>query len=122
LISPTTRRDRRRLSGLARCKRIHGDGPSRRPRERVTVSHGGGTVAASRHSSKKETTMAVARVTKITASSKKGWEDAANQGLKRAAATVRGITGLEVVSQKAKVEGGKIVEYRLTMELTFLLE
>ncbi len=66
--------------------------------------------------------MAVARVTKITASSKKGWEDAANQGLKRAAATVRGITGLEVVSQKAKVEGGKITEYRLTMELTFLLE
>ncbi len=66
--------------------------------------------------------MAVARVTKITASSKKGWDDAANLGLKRAAATVRGITGLEVVSQKAKVEGGKIVEYRLTMELTFLLE
>jgi hypothetical protein len=66
--------------------------------------------------------MAVARVTKITASSKKGWEDAANQGLKRAAATVRGITGLEVVSQKAKVDHGKIVEYRVTMEVTFVLE
>jgi dodecin len=66
--------------------------------------------------------MAVARVTKITASSNKGWEDAANEGLKRAAETVRGITGLEVISQKAKVEGGKIVEYRLTMEVTFILE
>ncbi len=66
--------------------------------------------------------MAVARVTKITSSSKKGWEDAANQGLERAASTVRGITGLEVVSQKAKVEGGKIVEYRITMEVTFVLE
>jgi flavin-binding protein dodecin len=66
--------------------------------------------------------MAVARVTKITASSKKGFEEAINQGLKRAAATVRGITGLEVVSQKAKVEDGKIVEYRVTMELTFILE
>jgi flavin-binding protein dodecin len=66
--------------------------------------------------------MAVARVTKITASSKKGWEDAANQGLKRAASTVRGITGLEVVSQKAKVDHGKIVEYRVTMEVTFVLE
>jgi flavin-binding protein dodecin len=66
--------------------------------------------------------MAVARVTKITSSSKKGWEDAAQQGLKRAAATVRGITGFEVVSQKAKVESGKIVEYRLTMEVTFVLE
>jgi len=66
--------------------------------------------------------MAVARVTKITASSKKGWENAAEQGLKRAAATLRGITGFQVVSQKAKVEGGKIVEYRLTMEVTFILE
>jgi flavin-binding protein dodecin len=66
--------------------------------------------------------MAVARVTKITSSSKKGWEDAAQQGLKRAAATVRGITGFEVVSQKAKVESGKIVEYRLSMEVTFILE
>jgi dodecin len=66
--------------------------------------------------------MAVARVTKIVASSKKGWENAAEQGLKRAAATVRGITGFEVVSQKAKVENGKIVEYRVTMEVTFILE
>ena len=66
--------------------------------------------------------MAVARVTKITASSKKGFDDAVKTGLKRAAATVRGITGLEVVSQKAKVENGKLVEYRVTMELTFILE
>ncbi|MEO6576508.1 MAG: dodecin family protein [Polyangiaceae bacterium] len=66
--------------------------------------------------------MSVARVTKITASSKKGWEDAANQGLTRAAATVRGITGLEVVSQKAKVVDGKISEYRITMDVTFILE
>ena len=66
--------------------------------------------------------MAVARVTKITASSKKGWEEAANQGLKRAAATIRGITGFEVVKQTAKVEDGKISEYRVTMELTFVLE
>jgi flavin-binding protein dodecin len=66
--------------------------------------------------------MAVARVTKITASSKKGFDDATTQGLKRAAATVRGITGLQIVGQKAKVENGKISEYRVTMELTFVLE
>jgi len=66
--------------------------------------------------------MAVARVTKITASSKRGFDDAVNQGLKRAAKTLRGITGLEVVETKAKVERGKITEYRATMELTFLLE
>lgn len=66
--------------------------------------------------------MAVARVSKITASSKKGWEDAAKQGIKRAAETIRGITGFEVISQKAKIDKGKILEYRLTMEVTFVLE
>ncbi|HUI16953.1 MAG TPA: dodecin family protein [Alphaproteobacteria bacterium] len=66
--------------------------------------------------------MAVARVTKITAASKRSFDDAVNQGLKRAAKTLRGITGLEVVEMKAKVERGKITEYRSTMELTFLLE
>ena len=66
--------------------------------------------------------MAVARVTKITASSTESFQDAILEGLKRASKTLRGITGLEVVSQKAKVEGGKIMEYRATMEITFLLE
>ena len=66
--------------------------------------------------------MAVARVTKITASSKKSFEDAISQGLERAAKTVRGISGLEIKSQKAKVDGGKIAEYRVTMEMTFILE
>lgn len=66
--------------------------------------------------------MAVARVTKITASSANSFQDAIKSGLARAAKTVRGITGLEVISEKAKVEKGKIVEYRVTMELTFILE
>jgi hypothetical protein len=66
--------------------------------------------------------MAVARVTKITAASTKGWQDAVEQGLKRAAKTVRGITGLHVLEQKAHIEKGRITEYRVTMEITFILE
>jgi flavin-binding protein dodecin len=66
--------------------------------------------------------MAVARVTKITASSTTGFQDAVNEGLSRAASTLRGITGLEVVSMKAKVENGKIAEYRVTLEVTFVLD
>jgi flavin-binding protein dodecin len=66
--------------------------------------------------------MAVARVTKITAASAKSWQDAVDQGLKRAARTLRGITGLHVVEQKAHVDRGKITEYRVTMEITFILE
>ena len=66
--------------------------------------------------------MAVARVTKLTASSPIGFQNAIEDGLTRASNTLRGITGLEVLSQKAKVEDGKIVEYRATMEVTFVLE
>lgn len=66
--------------------------------------------------------MAVARVTKITASSTKGFEAAVTAGLKRASKTVRGITGLHIVDQKASVKNGKVDEYRVTMELTFVLE
>ena len=66
--------------------------------------------------------MAVARVTKVTASSSKSFQDAVDEGLSRASSTLRGITGLEVVSQKAKVEAGKITEYRSTIEVTFVLD
>jgi hypothetical protein len=66
--------------------------------------------------------MAVARVTRVTASSPKGFEDAIQKGLDRANKTLRGITGLKVVEQKAKVENGKITEYRTTLDITFILE
>lgn len=66
--------------------------------------------------------MTVARVTEITASSKKSVEDAINAGLKRASQTLRGITGLEVINVKAKVSRGKVAEYRVKMKLTFILE
>ena len=66
--------------------------------------------------------MAVARVTKITAASPNSFQDAVDEGLRRAASTLRGITGLEVIEQKAKVEDGKITEYRVTLEVIFILE
>ncbi len=52
--------------------------------------------------------MAVARVSKITASSKKSFQEAAEEGLKRATKTLRGVTGFEVSALKGKVEKGKI--------------
>ena len=66
--------------------------------------------------------MAVARVTKITSSSSKSFQDAIDSGLTRAAETLRGITGLIVMDQKAKVVSGKITEYRTTIEITFVLD
>ena len=40
----------------------------------------------------------------------------------RANKTLRGITGLHVIEEKASVKNGKIDEYRVTMEITFILE
>ena len=66
--------------------------------------------------------MTVARVTKITASSEKSFQGAVEEALSRASQTLRGISGLEVISQKAKVVDGKIAEYRVTSEVTFIIE
>jgi flavin-binding protein dodecin len=66
--------------------------------------------------------MAVARVTEIRASSPDGFQEAVLEGLKRATKTLRGITGLEVLDKRVKVENGKIVEYRVDMKLIFVLE
>ncbi len=66
--------------------------------------------------------MSVARTTEITASSRKGVEEAVKEGLKRASRTLKGITGLEVDAIKARVEKGKIVEYRVSLKITFQIE
>ncbi len=66
--------------------------------------------------------MAVASVSRITAASSQGFDEAVKEGVKRASKTLRGITGVHVVEQKAKVNKGKIDEFRVTMEVTFLLE
>ncbi len=64
----------------------------------------------------------VARVTHIIASSPKGFEDAIQVGFKRAIKTLRGITGLRVKELEVVVDGDKIAEYRVELEVVFLLE
>jgi dodecin len=66
--------------------------------------------------------MSVASVSKVTAASSSGFDDAVRNGLERASRTLRGITGLHVVEQKASVHNGRISEYRVTMEVTFVLD
>ena len=66
--------------------------------------------------------MAVASVSKVTAASSESFDAAVREGLARASKTLRGITGLHVVEQKASVADGRIAEYRVTMEVTFILD
>jgi flavin-binding protein dodecin len=64
----------------------------------------------------------VARVTEIIAASPKSFEDAIQVGFSRAAKTLRGITGMRIMEQRVAVEDAKVVEYRVRMEVIFVLE
>jgi len=66
--------------------------------------------------------MAISSVTEVIGASPKGWQDACEKALSRASQTLRNIVGFEVVSEKAKVENGKIKEYRVQLKITFILE
>jgi dodecin len=65
--------------------------------------------------------MSIAKVTEITASSKKGFDDAVRIGVERASKTLDNIEGAWVNDQKVIVNDGKIEEYRVNMKLTFVL-
>ncbi len=64
----------------------------------------------------------VARVTEIIAGSPKSFDDALKVGFARATKTLRGITGMRVAEFRVAVENGKIVEYRVRLEVIFILE
>ena len=65
--------------------------------------------------------MSVARVTEITSSSKKSFDDAVKVGVERACKTLDNVTGAWVQDQTVKVKKGKITEYRVNMKVTFIL-
>ncbi len=64
----------------------------------------------------------VAKIIEITASSKKSFEDAISSGIARAGETVKGIKGAWVSEQKVVVDKDKVVEWRVTMKVSFVLE
>ena len=66
--------------------------------------------------------MAVAKVTEISATSTKSFEDAIQQGLTRAARTLRNIRGAWIKEQHVRCDQGRITEYQVNMMVTFGLD
>jgi len=66
--------------------------------------------------------MSVAKISEISATSAKSFEDAIQQGLTRASRTLRNIRGAWVKEQHVRVDGGKVTEYQVNMMVTFVLE
>ena len=68
------------------------------------------------------TTTRVARVSEVICASTTGFEDAIKLGFDRAKKTLRGITGLRVVEQSVSIKDEEIQEYRVRMEVIFVLD
>ena len=66
--------------------------------------------------------MTVARVTEITASSHKSFEDAVRKGVERASKTLKNVTSAWVKDQDVGVTDGKVTDYRVKLKITFVLE
>jgi flavin-binding protein dodecin len=70
----------------------------------------------------KEETMAIARVTEISATSSKSFEDAIKQGVDRANQTLRNVRSAWIKEQQVRIENGVIAEYQVNMLVTFVLD
>jgi flavin-binding protein dodecin len=66
--------------------------------------------------------MSVAKVSEISATSTKSFEDAINQGLARADKTLRNIRSAWIKEQQVRVDAGKITEYQVNMLVTFVID
>ena len=66
--------------------------------------------------------MSVAKISEITASSSKSFEDAVRKGIRKMSETVDHIESAWVKEQKVVVEDGDVAAYRVTMKVTFIVK
>ena len=59
------------------------------------------------------------KIIEVIGVSDEGFEDAVSQAVAKAAESIRGITGIEVVKLAARVDDGSVSQYRATVKLAF---
>jgi flavin-binding protein dodecin len=91
-----------------------GTRPSR-PAGRVAARRARATVTT-------EAIMSIARITEISSTSTKGFEDAIQQGVQRASQTLRNVRSAWVKEQQVRVENGGITEFQVNLMVTFVLD
>jgi flavin-binding protein dodecin len=64
----------------------------------------------------------VAKVTELSATSDKGFEDAIKLGLERASTTLRHISSAWIKEQRVEVVKGRISSYQVNLLITFVLD
>jgi len=66
--------------------------------------------------------MSVARTTEISSTSTKSFEDAIDQGIARAAKTLRNLKSAWVKEQEVVIDNDRIAEYKVHLLITFVLD
>lgn len=66
--------------------------------------------------------MSVARITEISSTSTKSFEDAIQKGIARATKTIRNVRSAWVKEQQIKIEKDSINEYQVNLMITFVLD
>jgi flavin-binding protein dodecin len=61
----------------------------------------------------------VYKIIELVGSSKKGWEEAVQNAIKKSSESLRDLRICEVVKLDTKIEDGKIVAYRARVQLSF---
>src|SRR4051812_42998846 len=63
--------------------------------------------------------MSVAKVTELSATSSKSFEDAIQQGIDRATKTLRNVKSAWVKEMRVSIENDKVSEYQVNLQVTF---
>jgi dodecin len=66
--------------------------------------------------------MSVAKVSEISATSTKSFEDAIIEGIARANKTLRNVRSAWIKEQQVRVSKGSITEYQVNMMITFVID
>lgn len=66
--------------------------------------------------------MNVEKHLKVTGTSEISWKDAIVQTVSEASKTIDYITGITILEQKARINGKKITEYLVDLDLTFVID
>jgi len=66
--------------------------------------------------------MSVAKITEISSSSSKSYEDAIESGIVRANKTLNGIKSAWIKDHQVSIKDGKVTEHRVVLKVTFVLD
>ena len=66
--------------------------------------------------------MSIAKVSEISATSTKSFEDAITEGIARAHKTLRNVRSAWIKEQQVRVSNGSITEYQVNLMVTFVID